>query len=141
MPNTQVNLNGYMMKIRDNGDGTYSTTTGKTTQSLQSHNAVAIRDTANNDSALIDVSSFENKSVFVYNGLNQALSAQLMVYNPDGTLLYLVPGAKTIATGSAYLISAADYALLSAPFMKMKVRLFCTVAPTSGITSSWVMGY
>lgn len=130
-----------MMKLKDNGDGTYSTTTSKFVQVIQSHNAVSIRDTSNNDSSLIDVSVSENKSVYVHNGLNQTLSVQLLIYSPDGTQYYAVPSPKTITAGSSYLITTADFLLLNAPICKIKVRLFCTVSPTSGAASAWVQSY
>lgn len=141
MSNTQISVNGYNMKIRDNGDSTYSTTTSKVVQATSVISALPITDTANHDSSVLDVSTFENVSIFVCNLLNQAVTVQVLIIGPDGTSTYNVTTTKSVASNTSYLVSSVDIPVLTAPFTKMKVRLYCTTAPTSGTVYAWVEGY
>lgn len=139
MANTQINLNGYQMKIKDNGDGTYSTTICSPVQEVTAFNALAIIDTVNHD-VTIDVSNLSGRKVFlVCNTHNQAVTVSIIAATSSGTSCVTL-GSKSVAATSYALISAADIATLVEPFMKLTVRTQCSVAPTSGNVTVWLEG-
>lgn len=138
MANSSINLNGTSMKIRDNLDSTFSTSTSKTNISTQIFTALSITDVLNHDSALIDVTMLEEKSIFVNNGLNQPLTLTAQIYDPTGTYAYSV--STTIAAGTAYLVTRFDLPIINMPFTSLKIRLSCAIAPASGAVNAWLIG-
>jgi hypothetical protein len=136
--NTQINLNGFPMKIKDNGDSTYSTTSCSPVQELTAVNALAITDTANHD-VVMDVSNLSGrKFLFINNTLNQSVTIQVGIVSGSG--LWFMLGSKTVTTSNYGIISASDMPLLVEPMMKMAIRISCSVAPTSGTVSVWIAG-
>ena len=141
MANSQINLNGNNMKIRDNGDTTFSTSIAKTNYYSQVYMNLTITDILNHFSSIIDVTMLENTSIFINNGLNQSVTLQVMIYDPTSTYYYTVATTKTISGSSAYLVSSVDIPVLNTPFTKVKFNLYCSVAPTSGSVNAWLIGH
>lgn len=140
MANAQISLNGNMMKIKDNGDGTYSTTTASIVQEIQLLNAVAIRNTSPNTSTTVDATALSSRKYFhVSNTLNQAVTIGVTVYTSDGNNGVVI-GSKSIAAGTNGLITIADISTLSEPFNKISITATCSIAPASGSVSVWLEG-
>lgn len=140
MANTQINLNGYQMKIKDNGDGTYSTTTCSTTQEIQLLSALAVTDTVGHYSSIFDISNLSGrKYIHVASTLNQAATVSVLVYNSAGSGNVTI-GSKSIAANTNGIITASDIANLSEPYSKMAVCVTCAVAPASGNINIWLEG-
>lgn len=126
-------------KVDINGTPTV-TLTGRNVQEKQGHNALAITDTTNKDSLMIDVSDLNRKAIFVVNSLNQAVDVSLIIYTSDGINALTLGSPKTLAAGVWGLVTATDIPTLAEPVSKMKIRLKCAVAPSSGSISTWVEG-
>ncbi len=132
MANQQIVLNGFNMRIRDNGDGTYSTTNAKLVGEVQFQNALSITDTAVHSSATIDVSGYSGrKYLHVVHNLNQAITVTVVAYISNGTN-GIVVGSKTLAANTSGIITAADIPALAEPVQQFAIQVQCSVAPASG---------
>lgn len=138
---------GYMGIVGDGGiswtvnsDGTANVqlATRKTSQII-GHNAVAIRNTSNND-VDVDVTLVPGlKALIVSNTTDQ--QASVLIYAKSANYSFAAMGAaKTVNAGAAFMFSDSDFSGLRLPLQKITVRISFTAAPTSGSVSSYIEG-
>lgn len=95
-------------------------------------NALAIRSTAVQDSAVSLSGEFNAKTLFIESTLNQPVSLQLQ--GSRGSSVWLNIGAPlSVAAGINTYATVSDY------FPKYRVQATCTIAPTSGTLDAWLI--
>lgn len=104
------------------------------------HNAVSIRDTANNDTVNTDVSDLSGRKVILIdNTLNQSVIISVIV-RPNSEAFSYNAGSVTISASSTGIITPAAIPVLDDPWMKVQLRAVCSVAPTSGTLTTILSG-
>lgn len=140
MANQQIQLNGFNMKIKDNGDGTYSSTNAKVVFETQLFSALAVTDNQPHDSSQADVSGISGRKYLHFvNTLNQAVTVSVIGCISDGTNSVTL-GAKSFAASTSGIITAVDIPALLEPLQKIVVRVQCSTAPSSGNISVFLEG-
>ncbi len=92
---------------------------------------LAIRDTANNNSAESMSGIFQAKTIFIENGLNQAVTFQLQ-------------GSRNsvwVDVGATFNINATTngFQTVDTYFPKFRVQASCSTAPTTGTLDVWLI--
>lgn len=100
----------------------------------------ALRDTLIHD-FVVDVSSFEKKSIIVNNQLGVSVTLQPLIYNASQTIGYGL-ASQTMASNGGYFYSGSTGGLgsLNDPVFILKIRLTCASAPTTGSIQVWLDG-
>lgn len=93
--------------------------------------ALAIRNTSLQTSGESKSGEFLAKTIFIINGLNQAVTLQLQGAR-DGVWLDI--GATTVVA-----LSTNTYVTVSDYFPKYIITAICAVSPTTGTLDVWVM--
>ena len=118
------------------------TVSGRKVQEITVLNAVAITDTANHDSEIIDVSGISGKKyIFINNSLNQIITVTLIVYGSAGVVgVAVAPQKPTVGIDSTVILTSADIKELAEPLQRVKIRVACSTAPTSGSVYAYLEG-
>jgi hypothetical protein len=134
---TSKSAPGYFVPVDESGNIGMQLT-GRKAIEIVMHNGLAIVDTANYD-VVIDVSAYDRKNIFIVNLLNQSVTVQVFILALTGTSNVSL-GTKVIASGTSGMITQVDFTAMLEPTQRYRVRLFCTVAPTSGTVTTYLEG-
>ena len=97
-------------------------------------NALAVRDTSDHLSTVSDNRGAIPKTIVVYNSLNQNVLVQLQGDRDSGFDVAMPVGSEfTVTTGTH------DYATISDYLPYLRVRVKCSVSPSSGTVSVFIL--
>jgi len=134
-------MNGFF--VNDSKHDVNATVVGSLANQVQETlilNAVAIGDTVNHDSETINISNLGGrKNLLVKNTHNQSVNVSMVFYD-SASFAAGVTVAVAVPNSASKIISATDIPQLLEPIQKIKVRLACTVAPTSGSANVYLEG-
>ena len=94
--------------------------------------ALAIRDTANHNSAVVDTAEFRAETILLGNGLDQAVTFQLQGSRDETTW---------VGIGDTFNIAATtnDYQTVTDYFPFYRLVASCGISPTSGVLDVWIL--
>jgi hypothetical protein len=106
---------------------------------IVTHNELAIRDTGNYNSGLIDVRPISGRKYFrVINGCDQPMTLKLLVYSLTDLLGPIY--STTIAANTSTLVTATEIPILAEPLTQIEVQVRFDTAPTTGAVKVQLCG-